>query len=113
MNDQIVVLDRSQEDSHRVVILNKQGELIKSFGSKGSQNGQFNRPFGVDINGEGRIIVSDSDNHRIQVFENDGSFIRSFGSFGSSEGQFNLPRGVVVMEMGILLFLIVGIIELK
>ena len=49
-----------------------------------------------ELDGEGRIIVSDSYNHRIEVFENDGSFIRSFGSFGSSEAQFNCPWRVVV-----------------
>ena len=95
LDDQIVVLDYSR-DSHRVVILNKEGELIKSFGSKASQDGQFDKPRGVDVDGEGRIIVSDTHNYRIQVFENDGSFIRSFGSKGSSENQFNLPYGVVV-----------------
>ena len=99
LNDQIVVLDQSQ-GSDRVVILNKEGELIKSFGSKGSRNGQFNAPLGVDVDGEGRIIVSDSYNHRIQVFENDGSFIRSFGSFGPSEAQFNFPCGVAVDRDG-------------
>ena len=96
LDDQIVVLDQSREDGCRVVILNKEGELIKSFGSQGSQNSQFNGPEGVDVDGEGRIIVSDTYNHRIQVFENDGSFIRSFGSKGSSQGQFYYPCGVVV-----------------
>ena len=100
LNDQIVVLDWSPQDSHRVIILNKEGKLIKSFGSKGSQNGQFDRPYGVDVDGEGRIIVVDTDNHRIQVFDKDGSFIRSFGSFGSSEGQFYFPRGVAVDRDG-------------
>ena len=100
LNDQIVVLDWSPQDSHRVVILNKEGELIKSFGSRDSQDGQFDRPCGVDVDGEGRIIVSDTDNHRIQVFDKDGSFIRSFGSFGSSEGQFYFPCGVVVDRDG-------------
>ena len=99
LNDQIVVLDWSQ-DRNRVVILNKEGELIKSFGSKGSQNGQFYGAKGVDVDGEGRIIVSDTYNHRIEVFENDGSFIRSFGSFGSSKGQFNYPCGVAVDRDG-------------
>ena len=99
LDDQIVVLDWSR-DSHRVVILNKEGELIKSFGSKGSQDGQFDKPFGVDVDGEGRIIVSDTHNYRIQVFENDGSFIRSFGSRGSSENQFYFPYGVVVDRDG-------------
>ena len=99
LNDQIVVLEQFQ-DYHRVVRLNKEGELIKSFGSKGSQDGQFNRSYGVGVDGEGRIIVSDTFNHRIQVFDDDGSFIRSFGSKGSSEGQFNLPSGVVVDRDG-------------
>ena len=99
LNDQIVVLDGSQ-DSDRVVILNKEGELIKLFGSRGSRDGQFDGPCGVDVDEEGRIIVADTLNHRIQVFDNDGSFLRSFGSKGSSEGQFCYPRGVVVDRDG-------------
>ena len=99
LNDQIVFLDWSQ-DCRRVVILNKEGELIKSFGSNGSEDGQFNAPNGVDVDEEGRVIVADSGNHRIQVFESDGSFLRSFGSEGSSEGQFKTPYGVVVDRDG-------------
>ena len=99
LNDQIVLLDHSQ-GSHRVVILNKEGELIKSFGSIGSEDGQFNEPFGVDVDEEGRIIVCDTYNHRIQVFDNDGSFLHSFGSKGSSEGQFNEPYCGVVDRDG-------------
>ena len=86
LNDEIVILDWAES---KVVVLNKEGEFIRSFGSKGSQFGQFNRPHGLVVDGEGRIIVADTWNHRIQVFNNDGSFIRSFGSKGSSEGQFN------------------------
>ena len=67
LNDQIVVLDCSQ-DSYQVVILNEEGELIKSFGSVGSEDGQFNEPNGVDVDEEGRIIVADFGNNRIQVF---------------------------------------------
>ena len=99
LNDQIVVLDHSQ-DCYRVVILNEEGELIKSFVSSGSEDGQFHRPCGVDVDEEGRIIVADSGNDRIQVFDNDGSSLRSFGSFGFSEGQFDQPYGVVVDRDG-------------
>ena len=99
LDDQIVVLDCSQH-SRRVVILNKEGELIKSFGSKGSEDGQFNDPSGVDVDEEGRIIVCDTYNHRIQVFDDDGSFLHSFGSYGSSEGQFDQPSGVGVDRDG-------------
>ena len=99
LNDQIVVLDWSQ-DSFRVVILNKEGELIKSFGSKGSEDGQFKSPCGVDVDEEGRIIVVDTLNHRIEVFDNDGSFRRSFGLKGSSEGHFDQPNSVGVDRDG-------------
>ena len=99
LNDQIVVLDWSQ-DCRRVVILNGEGELIKSFGSKGYEDGQFKDPYGVDVDEEGRIIVVDTWHPRIQVFDNDGSFLHSFGSLGSSEGQFNRPSSVVVDRDG-------------
>ena len=95
LNDQIVVLDWSQS-RRRVVLLTKEGKLIRSIGSHGSLPGRFNDPYGVCVDGEGRIIVADTANHRIQVFNDDGAFIRSFGTQGSLEGQFNRPYGVVV-----------------
>ena len=89
LNDQIVLLDWSQ-DSRRVVILNKEGELIKSFGSNGSKDGQFDRvPVVWMWMKKVELLFADTWNNRIQVFDNDGSFLRSFGSFGSSESQFN------------------------
>ena len=72
-------------------------------------------PCGVDVDGEGRIIVADTRNHRIQVFENDGSFIRSFGSRRFfSEINFAFLGSVVVDGDGnIAVSDTVGIIELK
>ena len=93
LNDEIVCLYLLQS---KVMVLNKEGCLIRSFGCKGSQPGQFNEPYGIDVDEEGRIIVVDTLNNRIQVFSYDGCFIRCFGTWGSSEGQFNRPCGVVV-----------------
>ena len=93
LNDEIVAFNQVKSE---VMVLNKEGHLIRSFGSEGSEPGLFNKPCGIDIDEEGRIIVADSQNHRIQVFSYDGSFIRCFGTKGSSEGQFNHPCCVVV-----------------
>ena len=93
LNDEIVCLNQVKSD---VMVLNKEGLLIRSFGSEGSGLGQFNGPCGIDVDEEGRIIVVDTWNHRIQVFSYDGCFIRCFGTRGSSEGQFNHPCCVVV-----------------
>jgi hypothetical protein len=46
------------------------GSHVRTIGSPpGKGNGQFNYPYGVLIDGQGRIIVSDCSNHRIQVLQ--------------------------------------------
>ena len=94
LDDQIMVLDSSKEN--QVVILSKEGEFVRSFGSEGSQEGQFLEPHGLAVDGEGRIFISDTFNHRIQVFNENGSFLFSFGSRGSSEGEFHKPFGIAI-----------------
>lgn len=42
-------------------------QTARFLGSEGSEPGQFLRPQGVAIDGEGNIIVADSRNNRIQV----------------------------------------------
>ena len=55
------------------------GEFQYSFGSKGSQPGEFNGPEQICIAQDGLVYVSDRVNNRVQVFQQDGSFIRQFG----------------------------------
>ena len=47
--------------------------LIKTWGEKGSANGQFNEPTGI-VASEKYVFVSDARNSRIQVFDFDGHF---------------------------------------
>ena len=46
------------------------GAHVRTIGSSGSGDGQFDRPFGgIAIDSDGRIVVADTDNHRVQVLE--------------------------------------------
>jgi tripartite motif-containing protein 71 len=46
------------------------GSHVRTIGSFGSGNGQFNDPHGgIAIDGNGRIVVADTCNHRVQVLE--------------------------------------------
>ena len=72
----------------------KEPKLI--FGSQGNGNGQFSGPYGVAINLNGCLLVSDYNNHRIQIFDSEGKFISIFGSYGNGNGQFNGPEGICV-----------------
>ena len=53
--------------SNRVSVFTSEGEFLKSFGSKGSKQGQFNGPCGIAVDG-GAVYVSDCRNNRVQVF---------------------------------------------
>ncbi|XP_070560141.1 tripartite motif-containing protein 2-like [Ptychodera flava] len=86
--------------AHCIHIYDQDGNHIKSFGSNGSQKGQFSNPWFVCINTVGNVYVSDAGNYRIQVFNGDGYFLYTFGSHGSGDGQMNWPQGVAMDKHG-------------
>lgn len=42
-------------------------------------DGQFKTPWGVAVDGQGRVYVADTWNHRIQVFDGEGNFLGKWG----------------------------------
>ena len=87
---------------------------VTSFGSGGSNNGQFNNPSGLEIDETNDLLyVSDTGNHRIQVFKLVDSttcpsgmtesvdgvcFVETFGSEGTTNGKFKSPMGLALDE---------------
>jgi hypothetical protein len=76
VEDRIYVL--SVLSSSRVDVLDKNGGLLFSFGSSGSDPGEFYWAAGIDSNAEGEIVIADTHNYRIQVFDSEGTFLRSW-----------------------------------
>ena len=72
------------------------GEAYLKFGKKGSEIAEFNGIFGVAVDDEGHIIITDCHNHRVQVFNHNGGFMFQFGRKGEGSGQFQCPTGVGV-----------------
>ncbi|XP_077994390.1 E3 ubiquitin-protein ligase TRIM45-like [Glandiceps talaboti] len=67
-------------NTHCVKIYTQNGELIDTFGTKGTNDGQFGYPHAIAINKEGEVFVCDKGNNRVQVFDADGHFLYKFGS---------------------------------
>ena len=59
---QIIVTDIN---NHTIHLYSNGGTYISSFGSVGSENGEFNEPCGVSIDDQGNIYVCDRKNNRI------------------------------------------------
>ena len=70
-------------------------ELVDEWGSNGSGDGQFLEPYGLAIDKEDNLYVSDaSTNQRIQKFTSEGVFITKWGNWGSENGEFISPWGI-------------------
>ena len=52
-------------------------------------------PWGVAVNEQDEIAVSDVGNHKIHLFKSDGTHIKSFGGKGAQDGEFDFPSGTV------------------
>ena len=87
----IIVVERGAQC---VSIFTPEGQKIRSFGRRGTANGQFNGPWGIAVDSDDNIYVVDDFNHRIQKFTPDGEFIATAGSQGSNPLQFYSPIGI-------------------
>ena len=65
--DLVFVVDKT---STNFQVFDENGKFISKLGSKGKQDGQFNRPEDLAIDPEGNVFVADTGNSRIQVFGN-------------------------------------------
>jgi DNA-binding beta-propeller fold protein YncE len=87
-------------DRHCVHKLDAQGKHVKSWGSKGDGDGQFNIPADITVDGSGHVYVCDRQNCRIQKFDSHGRFLAKWGKEGSGEGEFYFPAAVAVDKQG-------------
>jgi DNA-binding beta-propeller fold protein YncE len=67
----------------RIAKFDKNGVFIKSWGSRGSDPGQFSGPHGIAIDVQGNVYVADRGNKRIQVFDGEGNFKTQFTNVGT------------------------------
>jgi uncharacterized protein (TIGR03663 family) len=110
---QIYVADSG---NNRIQVFGPDGTFLRQWGNtckldtgescQGDGRGQFNEPWGIAVDGDGNVYVSDTWNHRIQKFDNQGNFITMWGQFGSTSGElgqaglFYGPRSVTLGQDG-------------
>ena len=73
---------------------------VLSFGQKGESVGMLKGPWGVAVNDQDEIAVTEFWNHRVSVFSSDGTHLRSFGREGNNNGEFQSPKGIAFDSLG-------------
>ena len=86
--------------NHRVVVTNAKGEFLRAWGGEGEDDGQFQYPATIDIDGAGNVYVVDVLNARVQKFDAAGTHLANIGERGGKPGTFFRPKGVAVNEAG-------------
>ena len=67
-----------------------------TFGSSGTANGEFNRPFGISADPGGLLYVTDQQNERVQVFDANGNFVRTWPVPVDPVRGYAYPTGICV-----------------
>jgi DNA-binding beta-propeller fold protein YncE len=67
----------------RVAKFDPNGKFVKSWGSRGQEQSQFNTVHGIATDAQGNVYVADTGNKRIQVFDGNGTFKTQITDVGS------------------------------
>ena len=69
--------------SSRVAKVDKDGNWVKAWGKRGTDQGDFHTPHSIATDAKGNVYVGDRENNRIQVFDGDGNFLKQFTNIGA------------------------------
>lgn len=83
----------------RVVHLDANGKLIKAWGEKGPQPGNFDNPHNV-VYVQNKLYVADRNNNRIQVFDGAGKFLEQWTHVGKPWGLALSPENNLYLSEG-------------
>lgn len=65
----------------RVMKFNQEGKFLDTWGSPGTDKGQFRLPHCIIVDSTGRVLVGDRENSRIQIFDDNGKWLATWKGF--------------------------------
>ena len=86
-------------EQHYIQVLDKNGTVIRSIGTKGSTESDFNNPCGIAIQGN-MLYVTDRGNNCVHKVSTSGEFKLKFEAKGSMKGQLSEPHGICLDRDG-------------
>ena len=90
----------SDEWLNRIAIFSSDGDWLGAWGTRGQNDGEFDKPSGIAFDSEDNLYVVDTGNNRIQKFTKDGQFLAKWGQQGSGDGELNMPWGIDIDDNG-------------
>ena len=93
--------------NRRIQVFTKEGRYLREFGKKGCKEGELNDIYGIAIDDDDRVYISEWDNHRISLFARNGQFLKSYIRFLPHPVRNKMlvagrPRGITVDKNGMI-----------
>lgn len=85
---------------HRVHRFNRAGDLVTSWGAKGTGPGQFALPHDVWVDPRERVLVCDRENQRVQQFDRSGRYLGEWSNLRSPMAIFVQEDHIFLAEGG-------------
>jgi len=82
----------------RVQKFDREGKLVKAFGTINATAGNFVRPKHIAVDADGILYVVDAAFQNVQLFDASGRTLTFFGSAGLHPGAMQLPAGICVTD---------------
>ncbi|HKE84625.1 MAG TPA: peptidyl-alpha-hydroxyglycine alpha-amidating lyase family protein [Vicinamibacterales bacterium] len=81
----------------RIAKFTKDGAFVKSWGQRGTGNGEFASVNSIAVDAQGNVYAADAGNQRIQVFDNNGTFKTEIKGVGNAQAICVTPGPDQVM----------------
>ena len=69
----------------RIAKFDKEGKFLKSWGKRGTGDGEFANVRSLAVDTQGNVYAADGGNHRVEVFDNEGNFKTAFTDLGNPQ----------------------------
>ena len=90
--NELYVADRY---NHRIQVFDLQGNFVRTFGSYGNLEGQFNQPVDLELNDDGSLAVLSHGNSRLISVSTSGQYLNHWATNGGSMHVANLDNGLL------------------
>ncbi|WP_147534111.1 6-bladed beta-propeller [Bacillus marasmi] len=87
----------SDTGNKQIQVFDQSGTPITKFGKKGTKEGEFQFPYGIDGDEQGNVYVADMYNGKISVFNSKGEFQHYFKETGK-ETLIKAPGGLRIVD---------------
>ena len=84
--------------SSQVFVFTADGKLKRQFGSRGTDEGQFQSICAIAVGPDGSTWVADQQALAVQVFDDQGNFVRGWGKHEMGAEHFSLPSGLAIFH---------------